>query len=316
MSKDNDVTSLQEYIISGIVVLFFGLLYFYLSGSFLSDNKDLPAVASSQSGSLTSLADRDVDKLGLQSTIKTPSSNAPVRTPDSAKNVATQTTASSDVAVEPLQVKKSSEEDINLDGMKVQVDESGQKTNEVKRPLAVNSSATSAAVEAGKEETPLATAVDTKTEAQKETATDGLVFRLPSGQKVEIPADGFEDKLRKAIVKGDRNTPIVFDRVYFDTGSKNLNSKSNYQVSSTAALLNTYKDINITIRGHTDNKGSSAKNAQLSLFRSGSMKKALVDLGIDPKRIHIEGLGESEPIDSNKTKRGRRNNRRIDLVIK
>jgi len=73
MSKDNDVTTLQEYIISGIVIAFFGLLYFYLSGSFLSDEKKNPSVATSSQGyALTSLGSSDADKLSLQSETKTP----------------------------------------------------------------------------------------------------------------------------------------------------------------------------------------------------------------------------------------------------
>ena len=306
MSKDNDVTTLQEYIISGIVISFFGLLYFYLSGGFLSsDNKEIPIAASSQGYALTSLGSPDADKLSFQSNAKTP----PTATPVPAKDVATSVEKTTpEKSFEPLQTKKSLKEDIDLDAMKAQVDNGAQKIDEVKRQLAAGALAVPAV--ASKDEKPQ------ETTDQETTASGDLIFELPDGRKVEIPAEGFENDLRKAIVKGDRNTPIIFDRVYFDTGSKNLSSQSDYQITSTAALLNTYKDVNIVIRGHSDNRGSSKKNAQLSLFRSGSMKKALVDLGIDAKRIHIEGLGEVEPIDSNKTKRGRRNNRRIDLVIK
>ncbi|RTZ66287.1 MAG: hypothetical protein DSZ29_03080 [Aquificaceae bacterium] len=322
MSKDNDVTTLQEYIISGIVIAFFGLLYFYLSGSFLSDEKKNPSVATSSQGyALTSLGSSDADKLSLQSETKTTSSsnNSPTITPPSTsadtKQLASQT-ASAEIPAEPVQakeqIKEASKENINVEAMDAQADmpsKATPKIDEVKQQLA-----TATTAEAVKEAQPQSQPKDTK--PQEEAVPDGLIFELPSGQKVEIPAEGFENKLKTAIVKGDRNTPIIFDRVYFDTGSKNLSAESAYQISSTAAILNTYKDVNITIRGHSDNRGSSKKNAQLSLFRSGSMKKALVKLGIDPKRIHIEGLGEVDPIDTNKTPRGRRNNRRIDLIIR
>jgi len=303
MSKDNDATTLQEYLISGIVISFFGLLYFYLSGDFDSDtNKQLPIATASQGYALTSLGSDEADKLRLQDDAKatfaeTKKTVTPSNFPD------TEETSSEEAAAngEPSQAKKLVNENINLDEMKVQVDDNAQKLDEIKQQLDTNQ--------------PVEAAV--KEEAKRDDdAANGLVFKLPDGRQVEIPSKGFENTFKEAIVKGDRNTPIIFDRVYFDTGSKNLNSQSDYQIASTAALLNTYKEINIVIRGHSDNKGSSKKNAQLSLFRSGSMKKALVDLGIDSRRIHIEGLGEIEPIDSNKTKRGRRNNRRIDLVIK
>ena len=321
MSKDNDVTTLQEYIISGIVITFFGLLYWYLSGGFAgNNNQNISPEGSSQGYTLTSLGSSEAGKLSLKSDSAPLSSSSTISPPNNSV-AAEEAKAEAKPSVDlDDQSKKSPKEDVAQ--MKVQIDKDEQKDKDkdVDQQLAAISQEAQAQKNAEdvapKVNDVLQKTEDLKEEKHEEVVSNDLIYLLPNGQKVEIPKDGFENKFREAIIKGDRDTPIIFDRVYFETGSKELSPQSDYQVASTAALLNTYKDINIVIRGHSDNRGSSKKNAQLSLFRSGSMKKALVKLGIDPKRISIEGIGDAEPVASNKTKRGRRNNRRIDLIIK
>ena len=45
------------------------------------------------------------------------------------------------------------------------------------------------------------------------------------------------------------------------------------------------------------------------------MKQYFVDKGIDESRIETEGKGPDAPIDTNDTKTGRGNNRRIEFEI-
>ena len=322
MSKDNDVTTLQEYIISGIVITFFGLLYWYLSGGFAgNNNQNISPEGSSQGYTLTSLGSSEAGKLSLKSDSAPLSSSSTISPPNNSIAVE-EAKAEVELAKSSVELDNKSKESPKEDlaQLKAKIDKEEQKDKNAEQQLATTSQevqAQKSTVEAApKVNDVLQKTEDLKEEKHEEVVSNDLIYLLPNGQKVEIPKDGFENKFREAIIKGDRDTPIIFDRVYFETGSKELSPQSDYQVASTAALLNTYKDINIVIRGHSDNRGSSKKNAQLSLFRSGSMKKALVKLGIDPKRISIEGIGDAEPVASNKTKRGRRNNRRIDLIIK
>jgi outer membrane protein OmpA-like peptidoglycan-associated protein len=325
MSKDKDSTTLQEYFISGIVILFFGLLYLFLSNdfNFTSSKGDLlPTSSIAQTTSSSSLTDRlannDSGKLDSQDN----SSNHKV-----ANNSNSQNNENSEQKDPATQANIASSEDAknNIPSRQIAtMDASPEKTQELQQLASANNTnlrqeepETKQPVEQKKKSS---SAKVNSSGAKEESATsqdpDGLIYKLPDGTKVEIAKEGFENNFRKAIENGDVGKPIIFDRVYFDSGSSELKKQSSYQIAATAALLNTYKDIKIAIRGHSDNRGSSKKNSLLSLLRGGSMKKALTDLGIDPNRIQIEGLGDQEPIASNKTKRGRRNNRRIDLVIK
>ena len=66
--------------------------------------------------------------------------------------------------------------------------------------------------------------------------------------------------------------------------------------------------------GHTDDFGTAEQNMILSSKRAEAVKQFLVDkCGFDPERIHTDGRGSTEPIASNNTEEGRRQNRRIAI---
>ena len=80
-------------------------------------------------------------------------------------------------------------------------------------------------------------------------------------------------------------------------------------------ILLQYPDVRIEIAGHTDNQGKPDHNMQLSKDRAESVKSYLVGMGVDETRIETVGFGPDKPIDSNETKDGRANNRRIEFRV-
>ena len=146
-------------------------------------------------------------------------------------------------------------------------------------------------------------------------SANSLSYQLPDGTPVDIDAEGFEGLLKQALEVRAHNTPMIFDAIYFDSGASTPTQNSQQQIRATAALLNTYSDANVLIKGHTDNTGNTRSNTVLSLTRSGYMKDALVKLGIDARRINVEGVGALEPIAPNDTEDGRNSNRRIELIL-
>jgi chemotaxis protein MotB len=80
------------------------------------------------------------------------------------------------------------------------------------------------------------------------------------------------------------------------------------------------RDRKFRIEGHTDAVdvdpvGPWEDNWQLSAERSRSVLRYLAALGMDEKRFQIAGFADTMPVSSNETEEGRKNNRRVDVVI-
>jgi OOP family OmpA-OmpF porin len=73
--------------------------------------------------------------------------------------------------------------------------------------------------------------------------------------------------------------------------------------------------IRIRIEGHTDNVGSASFNQVLSEKRAMSVKNYLVERGIEPDRLYVDGFGASKPISDNSTQEGKALNRRVEFII-
>jgi len=79
------------------------------------------------------------------------------------------------------------------------------------------------------------------------------------------------------------------------------------------ASMNTYPEVKLEIRGHTDSQGPAAFNLQLSQKRADSVRQYLINGGIAANRVTALGVGEEEPISSNGNAEGRAQNRRIEF---
>ena len=102
----------------------------------------------------------------------------------------------------------------------------------------------------------------------------------------------------------------------FDVGSAQLKPQALNTFSKIAGILSTYDQTVIHVVGHTDSTGSDELNQSLSERRAASVASYLSEQGVPANRVRQEGRGKREPIASNKTKEGQRQNRRVDIVIK
>jgi len=107
----------------------------------------------------------------------------------------------------------------------------------------------------------------------------------------------------------------TFNQVYFASNSAILQSISNIELDALVGYLKTTSNAHILIEGHTDNKGTPARNKLLSLQRASAIAKYLQQKGIAANRIELKGLGATKPIADNKTVDGRAKNRRISFTI-
>lgn len=157
------------------------------------------------------------------------------------------------------------------------------------------------------------------TEATLLGAGIGAVLGGLSGHQIGAYMDRQEQELRAALAASEaasiRRTQNVLtatfqSEVMFDFDSATLKPGAYAEIGRVTNVLNRYTQTAIRVEGHTDSKGSESYNQDLSARRAQAVKSALVQRGVDSRRIQIVGFGESQPISSNEAM-----NRRVNIVI-
>jgi len=109
-----------------------------------------------------------------------------------------------------------------------------------------------------------------------------------------------------------------------ETINLNINFKNNsYVVQQTslpkidefAKFLKEYKNYSAEIAGYTDSRGSEVYNKKLSQKRAEAVKQLLIQKGVEASRLTSVGMGEANPVATNKTAEGRAQNRRIEANL-
>jgi OOP family OmpA-OmpF porin len=121
--------------------------------------------------------------------------------------------------------------------------------------------------------------------------------------------DGCPDELPDEVKRFTGN----IKGITFDTNKATIRRDSIPVLDEAVRILLQYPDIRIEIAGHTDNQGKHEHNMQLSKDRAESVKSYLAGMGVDESRMETVGHGPDVPIDTNDTKPGRANNRRIEF---
>ena len=84
-----------------------------------------------------------------------------------------------------------------------------------------------------------------------------------------------------------------------------------------AQILDSNPNTTVTLVGHTDNSGTTEENYSLGLSYAKQLRWFLSSKGsIDKKRVRVLSKGESQPLKSNRTKKGSLANKRIVLQFK
>jgi len=126
---------------------------------------------------------------------------------------------------------------------------------------------------------------------------------------VENARDKCPDTPKGALV--DKDGCWAIHGVLFDFDSSRIKTSYAGLLDNAVHVMRINPGLKIIIEGHTDSMGSDAYNQKLSEQRASAVKHALVQKGIDAKRMRSVGFGESKPIDSNASAEGRANNRRV-----
>ena len=105
------------------------------------------------------------------------------------------------------------------------------------------------------------------------------------------------------------------DLVGFAPGRAKIPASAKRALDELAATLKSNPEREVVIEGYTDNTGGPRYNQSLGMKRADAVRVALLQRGIDSGRIAIRSHGEENPASSNKSRIGRLENRRAEVVL-
>lgn len=103
--------------------------------------------------------------------------------------------------------------------------------------------------------------------------------------------------------------------IYFETNSYSLSDQSKMMIDIFIEFLIENPTLHVEIQGHTDDIGSDEDNQILSEKRAHAVYLYIINKNISSHRLKYKGYGESQPIASNVTEKGRAKNRRTVFLI-
>ena len=108
--------------------------------------------------------------------------------------------------------------------------------------------------------------------------------------------------------------PIVPPYLYFPFDSATLTPDSVRELDAFVELVRD-TDFGFDLGGHTDSVGPEGYNFVLSERRARAVREHLLGRGIEPARLDVDAWGETRPISTNATERGRGENRRAEITL-
>ncbi len=164
------------------------------------------------------------------------------------------------------------------------------------------------------------------------TKADGKFdILLPKGDTYSILYQDFlEDKAYSTIevpdepgmgeatltVKMESEQDVVYELdIHFESAKAIINSQSFQLLDDLVEVMKRKTKMKIEVAGHTDSDGTAESNLKLSKGRANAVKTYLIEKGISSNRIQTVGYGESKPVESNDSVRGKARNRRTEVRI-
>jgi OOP family OmpA-OmpF porin len=113
-----------------------------------------------------------------------------------------------------------------------------------------------------------------------------------------------------------QNGAAILTGLEFSAGSSVLSGANQQVIAALAEWMTQNPSLRIALVGHTDASGALEGNLTLSRQRAEAVRRVLVEQhGLDPQRIEAQGVGYLAPLASNLTEEGRRQNRRVEVMV-
>jgi len=126
-----------------------------------------------------------------------------------------------------------------------------------------------------------------------------------------LDRDGCPDQIPEDLMEFAGAIPAIQFRV----DSSVLLRTSKPVLDKAARALNRYPELGVEIQGHASSEGNDEYNLRLSQERTEVVREYLISRGVDPDRLRARGYGETQPVATNETEEGRKQNRRVEFKL-
>jgi len=135
-------------------------------------------------------------------------------------------------------------------------------------------------------------------------------------QQLATQVSGRADQLTNTVANLDNYKPVAESTVHFGFDQYTLTKKAKEALDQLAEQLPNAKHSIVVVGGNADSTGDAAYNVMLSKRRADAVIAYLESKHQIPAyKIYTIGLGEDKPVESNKTSKGRAENRRVDVRL-
>jgi len=132
-----------------------------------------------------------------------------------------------------------------------------------------------------------------------------------SARRAELERELAELKARET----ERGLVLTLGDVLFAPNQAELTPSAMRKLYPLVTILKEQPRRRIHIEGYTDSRGTESHNLDLSQLRADAVRDFLIDNGISSNRIIARGYGEADPVASNATAAGQRENRRVEVIV-
>lgn len=126
-----------------------------------------------------------------------------------------------------------------------------------------------------------------------------------------VKATGLGKHTNRFGLEVDDNGIPVERTIYFGYDSDKINEDYSNMLHSHAEYLKANSDTDITLQGHTDNRGTREYNMALSERRANSVKKFMMIMNVPSNQMRVVGYGEEVPAVRGNTEEAFSKNRRV-----
>ncbi len=112
-----------------------------------------------------------------------------------------------------------------------------------------------------------------------------------------------------------RGLIVSMPDVLFDFNKYDLKPEARERLARISGIVLAYPDLKLAIEGHTDSVGTDEYNQTLSEKRAQTVQGYLVSSSVPADHVSATGLGKADPVADNATAAGRKQNRRVELIV-